>query len=481
LSGIFISYRRRDHPEIVHNIYQQLAKRYGASRVFLDVDRLVGGVRFHSHIREALKGVTVVLVIIGPSWTRLTEEGKQKAKLQNPADYLRLEVEQALESSISLIPIRIAGADLPRAPEVPKSLRGLLKINMLELRPDHYGDDLRRLLRHIDLHMRQPSGRELMKGDDLSGWYQAGPRAAEVVLKDGILIAHNTIDSAGYVEHLVTRTVDFSNFYFHCEFMMEDPRAPLGVKFRVDPSNVTFGGMRGYMVAVGGTDYRARNPQSEIADLTNPRLTSVFISSRVRPGFMLAEAEHEPLFPQVWHKLEIVVKAKSISVWLNRKLDLVGSARSLRDPLILVEDHGSTFLTGAIAFVFYPKAKFRIRNVRLQRLPAISAGRSTANFGRWVHRQMVGNEYNERWQVFQQISATEWLESITEVEGFSQSYYSETARTADYLELQREYGLNKRVVVRLYQEGYALFGPSRDDMTDRREGRWLSSQEIYPK
>lgn len=46
-------------------------------------------------------------------------------RLNNPQDFVRLEVEAALRRDIPLIPVLVSGATMPRPEDLPASLEGL--------------------------------------------------------------------------------------------------------------------------------------------------------------------------------------------------------------------------------------------------------------------------------------------------------------------------------------------------------------------
>src|SRR5918998_6950346 len=96
--AIFISYRRKDSAAYAQSIYERLAQRYDAERVFMDVS-IPPGTDFVHVIRDAIRSSGVVLVIIGPDWLRPRGEGRALE------DYVVFEVETALEHGKLVIPV----------------------------------------------------------------------------------------------------------------------------------------------------------------------------------------------------------------------------------------------------------------------------------------------------------------------------------------------------------------------------------------
>ena len=125
---IFISYRRADlggHAEIfVGRIADRLNAHFGESNVFLDIQTIPAGREFDEFIIEQVVQADALLVIIGPDW--LTElqacEGKQE-------DFVKLEIQTALDRRIHLIPVLIGGASMPSSKQLPETVVQLSRKN----------------------------------------------------------------------------------------------------------------------------------------------------------------------------------------------------------------------------------------------------------------------------------------------------------------------------------------------------------------
>jgi DNA-binding transcriptional regulator of glucitol operon len=126
---ILISYRRDDSPGTAGRIFDRLVERYGRDRVFMDIDNMPFGVDFEEHLREVLNGCGVLLAIIGPDWI-----GRRRGKpprIKDEHDWVRLEVETALNRQIPVAPVLVDGADLPKQQSLPATLHALLRRNAL--------------------------------------------------------------------------------------------------------------------------------------------------------------------------------------------------------------------------------------------------------------------------------------------------------------------------------------------------------------
>ena len=121
---IFISYRREDSAANALGIGQYLEHRLGRKNVFIDVDMRAGS-KFPAELERRLAECKVMLVLIGPGWLDARDE-QGRRRLENPDDWVRLEITQALKRDITVIPVRVNGTPLPPRDMLPDDMRGLL-------------------------------------------------------------------------------------------------------------------------------------------------------------------------------------------------------------------------------------------------------------------------------------------------------------------------------------------------------------------
>jgi hypothetical protein len=147
---IFISYRRSDSQDVTGRIYDRLVSKFSPKQVYKDVDTIPLGVSFPAHLRQLLSKANVVLVIIGPSWVSATDEDGGR-RLDDPNDFVRLEIEQALRADMPVIPVLVSNAKMPKATELPASLRSLASRNGMEIGADpNFNRDIGRLFSGLD-------------------------------------------------------------------------------------------------------------------------------------------------------------------------------------------------------------------------------------------------------------------------------------------------------------------------------------------
>jgi hypothetical protein len=94
----------------------------------------------------------VLLALIGPQWL-MVKDGQGKPRLEDPGDYVRLEIATALRRGIRVIPILIQGASMPGAAALPEDLKPLAMRNAVELSSSRFHTDVDRLIDAIERAM----------------------------------------------------------------------------------------------------------------------------------------------------------------------------------------------------------------------------------------------------------------------------------------------------------------------------------------
>jgi TIR domain len=151
---IFISYRREETAYPAGWLYDRLADRFGGRQVFKDVDSIQLGDDFVEVITRAVGSCDVLVALIGDQWLTITDAHGRR-RLDDPDDFVRLEIEAALTRKVRVIPILVDGARMPRADELPDSLVKLVRRQALELSPARFEFDTSRLLKVLDLTLAE--------------------------------------------------------------------------------------------------------------------------------------------------------------------------------------------------------------------------------------------------------------------------------------------------------------------------------------
>ena len=115
---VFISYRRADSADIAGRLYDRLAAHFSEENVFKDVDSIPPGVDFRRHIERMISSCSVFLVLIGKNWLGTPEAISARSRLEEARDYVRIEVETALNLNIPVVPVLVQGARIPSEEEL---------------------------------------------------------------------------------------------------------------------------------------------------------------------------------------------------------------------------------------------------------------------------------------------------------------------------------------------------------------------------
>jgi len=152
---IFISYRRDDAAGYARAVYDELARHFGAARVFIDVDDIGAGQKFDEVIDSAVGESEVLLVLIGKRW--LGEREGQPSRIGDPGDFVRLEVTAGLAKGMRVIPLLLDGAAMPSEAQLPAVLRPLARRNALEIDNARFAADIERLVAALRATLDEPA------------------------------------------------------------------------------------------------------------------------------------------------------------------------------------------------------------------------------------------------------------------------------------------------------------------------------------
>lgn len=148
--AIFLSYRRDDSAPWAGRVYDGLVHSYGRSRVFMDVDNIAPGHDFVAVLDEKVASADLFLCVIGPRWAD-ARNARGDRRLDDPNDFVRIEVESALRRGKLVVPILVDGARMPSPDELPDSLTPLSRRNAVEITHARFGRDVASLIEALPL------------------------------------------------------------------------------------------------------------------------------------------------------------------------------------------------------------------------------------------------------------------------------------------------------------------------------------------
>jgi hypothetical protein len=145
---IFISYRQSDTQSEASRLKEDLEDVFGIDAVFFDIETIVPGLNFATAIENTIQQSKVVLVLIGPLWTKVTGEN-DKLRIFEEDDWVRREVASALSlhgSGTTVIPVLIRDAKPLVKSELPENIQGLADIQWAVLTIKNWRTEVKKLI-----------------------------------------------------------------------------------------------------------------------------------------------------------------------------------------------------------------------------------------------------------------------------------------------------------------------------------------------
>jgi hypothetical protein len=154
MGSIFLSYRREDSEGQAGRLYDDLVAVFGSDSVFMDVTAIQPGRDFRKSIDQSLNSCGVFLSLIGRSWLTAKDTSGQR-RLDDPADFVRIETGAALKRDIPVIPVLVQGASAPKPDQLPDDLKELAFRNAVELTHARWDSDLQVLIKALRAQISQ--------------------------------------------------------------------------------------------------------------------------------------------------------------------------------------------------------------------------------------------------------------------------------------------------------------------------------------
>ena len=149
MSGkIFINYRRGDEPGFTQALLGRLEQAFPAERLFIDVDNIPPGEDFVRMLESQVAQCDAMLTVIGNNWLDATDEHGSR-RLDDPNDFVRIEIESALKLGKRVIPVLVHQARMPHPDELPEAIRPLAKRNAVRLTHERFRADVQGLIKAL--------------------------------------------------------------------------------------------------------------------------------------------------------------------------------------------------------------------------------------------------------------------------------------------------------------------------------------------
>ena len=150
---VFISYRREDSRHVAGRLADHLNASFD---LFMDVEDIDPGTDFTQALQNAVRSSQVLLALIGPSWANVRDQAGRR-RIDDPADWVANEIWAGLSRKITVIPVLVDDARMPRSEELPPMLAGLSSRQAFTLRHESFNDDAARLVRDIERALALPA------------------------------------------------------------------------------------------------------------------------------------------------------------------------------------------------------------------------------------------------------------------------------------------------------------------------------------
>lgn len=145
MTQIFISYRREDSVGHAGWLHDRLALAFSHNDVFIDFHTIKPGENFTEKIRVEVQKADVVLAVIGKTWLTLAD-GDGRRRLDDPDDFVRLEISSAINNNTIVIPVLVNGATMPSVRALPQELAKLASLNAIKISNEHFAQDISKLV-----------------------------------------------------------------------------------------------------------------------------------------------------------------------------------------------------------------------------------------------------------------------------------------------------------------------------------------------
>jgi TIR domain len=145
-SKIFISYRRTGSRYQAREIYKAFCAVLPPDNIFMDVNSIPPGADFVEVLEQWVSQCEIMLALISPDWIDAIDPKTGRKRLDNPNDFVRIEVGAALKRGIPVVPVLLDGAAVPDRDQLPDDLKNLARRNAEFVDYRTFDDDVKRLI-----------------------------------------------------------------------------------------------------------------------------------------------------------------------------------------------------------------------------------------------------------------------------------------------------------------------------------------------
>ena len=137
---------------------------------------------FVDTLSERVGQCDALIAIIGKTWVSSAYLDDAR-RLDDPNDFVRIEIEAALARKIRVIPVLVDGASMPRSDDLPDSLKKLTRRQGIEISHTRFNSDVERLTKALSLLDEELRQRSVAEGERAAREESERREAAEGVEK----------------------------------------------------------------------------------------------------------------------------------------------------------------------------------------------------------------------------------------------------------------------------------------------------------
>ncbi|MCR9271126.1 MAG: toll/interleukin-1 receptor domain-containing protein [Hyphomonadaceae bacterium] len=162
MAKFFISYRREDSQHQADRLHTALKQYVDDPKhdIFIDIDNIPFGVDFIEHLSSKVSQCEVLLALIGDRWLQ-ADPVSGKPRINEPNDFVRIEIAAALKRGIPVVPVLLDGAPFPSPDQLPEELKPLSRRNGVPVQRLSFDADVARMINGLpissDLRFRNRS------------------------------------------------------------------------------------------------------------------------------------------------------------------------------------------------------------------------------------------------------------------------------------------------------------------------------------
>jgi hypothetical protein len=130
-------------------MYEAFLRYLPHGQVFIDIDSIPPGADFVEILQDQVRQCEIVLALIGPGWAGKIDPETGQRQLENPKDFVRIEICAALSRAIPVVPVLLDGAPMPDMEQLPEDMRKLARRQAEFVAYRTFDADVDRLIRRL--------------------------------------------------------------------------------------------------------------------------------------------------------------------------------------------------------------------------------------------------------------------------------------------------------------------------------------------